>query len=139
MLKGPRARVDLWKFGGPVKRGRHDSLVSRKGFSTPASSPSVKNIHGTRADVIFDLAVKRNGGRHRANKPGLLFSVDYTPRLRLSPFGFKENDEVKERERSKARVVFEKSELAAIGLVFDKIVAATEAVASSNKRDNGRS
>lgn len=72
MLKGPRARVDLWKFGGPVKRGRHDSLVSGKGFSTPASSPSVKNIHGTRADAIFDLAVKRDGGSSPREQAGTI-------------------------------------------------------------------
>lgn len=47
---------------------------------------------------IFDLSVKKDEGRHRANKPGLLFSVDYTPRLRLSPFGFKRNDEERERK-----------------------------------------
>jgi len=54
-------------------------------------------------------------GRHRANRPKLLFSVEYTPQSRLSPFGFKrgrekqgregEREREREEERSKARVV----------------------------------
>lgn len=139
MLKGPRARVDLWKFDGPVKRGRHGSLVSRKGFSIPVLPFSAKNIHGTRADAIFDLTIKKDGGRHRAYKPGLLFPVDYTPRLRLSPFGFNPND--KKREKDQRHALFSRRASCRDRACFQQNRRATEVVVSheiTDDRDKAR-
>lgn len=64
VLNEEETRVDLWKFGGPVKRVPW--FIRRKGFSTLPPATFVKNI-GTRADAnaIFDLVLKKGGSSPR--------------------------------------------------------------------------
>lgn len=98
--------MDLWKFGGPVKRAPAFSVG--KVFFTPDPLGKKTSVVAD-ANAIFDLALKKGVGRHRANRPGLLSPVEYTPQSRLSLFGFKRSNEKRTRmrerkqERSKAR------------------------------------
>lgn len=63
-------RVNLWKFGGPVRRVSQP--IGTDSFSTFLSSSvrslplGKKHLDGTRADAsaIFDLALNRGGSQH---------------------------------------------------------------------------
>jgi len=118
VLNEEETRVDLWKFGGQVKRVPR--LIRKKGFlSSPLYLPYlIKNVDGTKADAnaIFDLVLKKGVGRHHTNRSGLLFPVEYTPQLRLSLCSVLSEAREKERkrgesERDQRRVVFDKNEL----------------------------
>lgn len=76
----------------PGSKGRRGSSVGKL-FPPLPFCPLVvlvKNTDGTRANAIFDLALKNGMGRHRSEQSGTIVPRRvHTPRSRLSLFGFK--------------------------------------------------